>query len=57
MRTMDAKPYNIEIQTDGVWETVDCADTLEDDLLLASSLTQIVREEWIRISTPENEIL
>lgn len=54
---MDAKPYNIEIQTDGVWETVDCADTLEDDLLLASSLTQIVREEWIRISTPENEIL
>lgn len=54
---MDAKPYNIEVRTAGVWETVDYADTLEDAILLASSLTQTVREEWIRISTPENEIL
>ena len=51
------KPYNIEVKEAGAWETVDYADTLEDAILLASSLTQTVREEWIRISTPENKIL
>lgn len=51
------KPYNIEVREAGVWEVVDYADTLEDAILLASSLTQTVREEWIRISTPENKIL
>ncbi len=51
------KPYNIEVKTAGVWEVVDYADSLEDAFLLASSLTQTVREEWIRISTPDNKIL
>ena len=51
------RTYNIEVREAGVWETVDHADNMGDALLLASSLTQTVREEWIRISTPENEIL
>ena len=51
------KPYNIEVREAGVWEVVDYADTLEDAILLASSFTQTVREEWIRISTPDNKIL
>lgn len=49
--------YCIEVREAGVWETVDYADNLTDALLLASSLCQTVREEWIRISTPDNEIL
>jgi hypothetical protein len=50
-------PYIIEVKECGVWETVDYADTLEEATILASSLCWSVREEWIRISTPENEIL
>lgn len=49
--------YCIEIREAGVWETVDYADNLTDALLLASSLCQTVREEWIRISTPDFQIL
>lgn len=49
--------YCIEVREAGVWETVDYADNLTDALLLASSLCQTVREEWIRISTPDFQIL
>ena len=45
--------YNIEVRTAGVWEAVDYADSLEDALLLASSLCQSVREEWVRIIGPD----
>lgn len=51
------RQHCIEVREAGVWETVDYADNLPDALLLASSLCQTVREEWIRISTPDNEIL
>ena len=41
----------------GVWKRWDYADNLEDALSQASSLTWDVREEWIRIVTPDNKIL
>ena len=49
--------YNIEVREAGVWEAVDYADSLEDALMLASSLCATVREEWIRISTPDFKII
>lgn len=49
--------WNIEVREAGVWIAVDYADNLEDALLLASSLCQTVREEWIQISTPDFNIL
>lgn len=45
--------YNIEVRTAGVWEAVDYAATLEDAIMLASSLCGAVREEWIRIIGPD----
>ena len=49
--------WNIEVREAGVWNAVDYADSLEDALMLASSLCQTVREEWIRISTPNFKII
>jgi hypothetical protein len=49
--------WNIEVREAGVWEAVDYADSLEDALMLASSLCATVREEWIRISTPDFKII
>ena len=49
--------WNIEVREAGVWSAVDYADSLEDALMLASSLCQTVREEWIRISTPDFKII
>ena len=50
---MSAILYNIEVRAAGVWEAVDYADSLEDAILLASSLRQTVREEWVRIIGPD----
>ena len=49
--------WNIEVREAGVWDTVDYSDSLEDALMLASSLCATVREEWIRISTPDFKII
>ena len=49
--------WNIEVREAGVWNAVDYADSLEDALMLASSLCATVREEWIRISTPDFKII
>ena len=54
---LSGRIYNIEVREAGVWKTVDYADSLEDALLLASSLCQTVREEWIRISTLGNTVV
>lgn len=50
-------PHCIETIECGVWETQDVAPTLEDALLIASSLCQTLPEERIRISTPDYKIL
>lgn len=49
--------WAIQVRECGIWDDVDYADSLEDACLLASSLVWTVREEWIRIVTPENKIL
>jgi hypothetical protein len=49
--------FNIEVRECGAWETWDVAETLEDAVLLASSLVGKVREEWIRIVTPDGRIM
>ncbi len=49
--------WGIEILECGVWQDVDYAESLEDALTLASSMVDSVREEWIRIVTPDNKIL
>jgi hypothetical protein len=51
------KLWGIEFLECGVWTEWDYAESLEDALMLASSLTWDVREEWIRIVTPDNKIL
>lgn len=54
----------VEILECGVWIDIDYADSLEDALTLASSMVDSdnrfgynVREENIRIVTPDNKIL
>lgn len=54
---MNNNVHNIEVREAGVWETVDVTDNLTDALLLASSWTQTVREEWIRIVLPDGTII
>jgi hypothetical protein len=49
--------WNIEVRECGVWETRDTATSLADAIALAQSLIPNVREEWIRIVTPEGVIL
>jgi hypothetical protein len=49
--------WGIEVLECGVWQDVDYAESLEDALTLASSMVDSVREEWIRIVTPDNKIL
>jgi hypothetical protein len=49
--------YDIEIRTAGCWETIMTTDNLSDALFEASLLTACVREEWIRICTPDLKIL
>lgn len=49
--------WAIEIREAGVWNDVDYAESLEDALLLASSYVDSVREEWVRIVTPDNKII
>lgn len=49
--------WNIEVREAGVWIVQDTADSEQDAILLASSLTRQVREEWIQIVTPEGKIL
>ena len=49
--------HNIEIKTAGVWESVDTAETLDDALLLAASYCETIREEWVRIITPDGKTL
>ena len=49
--------WGIEILECGVWQDVNYAESLEDALTLASSMVDSVREEWIRIVTPDNKIL
>lgn len=51
------KLWAIQVRECGIWDDVDYADSLYDACLLASSLVWNVREEWIRIVTPENKIL
>lgn len=47
----------IEIKECGVWETVDVVYSLEDALMVASSLCRGRSEDRVRISTPDNRIL
>ena len=49
--------WGVEFLECGVWTEWDYADSLEDAIMLASSLTWDVMEEWIRIVTPDNKIL
>lgn len=49
--------WAIQVRECGIWDDVDYADSLYDACLLASSLVWTVREEWIRIVTPDNKIL
>lgn len=56
--------YNIEIKEAGVWNEIDTADSLEDALMLASSYVDglnkenmNIREEWVRIVTPDCKTL
>ncbi len=56
--------WGIEILECGVWQDIDYAESLEDALTLASSVVDSdnkfglnVREEWIRIVTPDNKII
>lgn len=53
----DTGPHCIETCECGVWDTQDVADNLQDALALASSLCQILPDDKIRISTPDNRIL
>lgn len=54
---MCKKLWGIEILECGVWIDIDYAESLEDALTLASSMVDSVREEWIRIVTPDNKTL
>jgi hypothetical protein len=47
----------IEFLECGVWDTLDEADNREDALLLASHYADLLGEERIRISRPDNDIL
>lgn len=49
--------FNIEVRECGVWNTVDTADNFLDAVYIASSLTQNIREEWIRILDWNNKEL
>lgn len=56
--------WAVEILECGVWQDIDYAESLEDALTLASSVVDSdnkfgynVREEHIRIVTPDNKIL
>lgn len=49
--------WGIEILECGVWNDVDYVDNLEDALSLASAYVYSVREEWVRIVTPDNKII
>lgn len=58
------KIWNIEFRECGVWTELDYAESFEDALTIASSYVngktsdgQNVREEWLRIVTPEGQIL
>ena len=50
-------PHCVETLECGVWETQDVADSLEDAMLLASSLCNTLPEDRIRISTPDHKLL
>ena len=52
-----AELWVIECLECGVWETLDTADDEETALLLASHYVQFHKEENLRISTPDNELL
>ena len=49
--------FNIETKELGVWESVETADNAREAYHKASALTKQLREENIRIDTPEGEIL
>lgn len=56
--------WGVEILECGVWQDIDYVDSLEEALTLASTMVDSdnkfgynVREEWIRIVTPDNKIL
>ena len=61
---MNKQLWGIEYLECGVWTEIDYAESLEDALTLASSVVGSdnkfgfnVREEHIRIVTPDNKIL
>jgi hypothetical protein len=50
--------YRIEIREAGRWwQTQDTAETLEDALLLAGSLTPAHNEDAIRVVCPDGKVL
>ena len=49
--------FAIEFKEAGVWVDHEYADNMVDAARIASKLTWFVREEWIRIVTPDNKIL
>jgi hypothetical protein len=49
--------FCIETKECGVWDAQDVAASLEDALMLASSLCQTLPEDRIRISTPDYKLL
>ena len=49
--------YAIEYKEAGVWTEYQYTENLLDACHIASNLTENVREEWIRILTPDNKIL
>lgn len=52
MNTEPTWVYNIETQMCGIWDVWDTATSLEDALMLASSLAETLSEERIRIEMP-----
>lgn len=58
------KLFAVEFLECGVWTDVDYKETLEEALALASEIVDKhnnfgfnVREEWVRIVTPDNKYL
>jgi len=49
--------FCIETLECGVWDVWDTAETLEEALMLTSSLCETISEERIRIHTPDFEVI
>ena len=54
---MTPQLYAIEFKEAGVWMEYEYTENLLDACHIASRLTWEVREEWIRIISPDNKIL